>query len=100
MTGKTVINFYIELDIKTSNGFQTFGKFFLGSDRRLADNIFRKLNGTKKISKDTIINLELVETKNELPQNIQMISCTLQELAENCKIITREIFKYFNMTEI
>jgi hypothetical protein len=93
------INFYIGLNIKTGNGFQTFGKFFLGSDIRFADNIFRKMKGTKKITKDTIINLELTETKNELPQNIQMISCTLEELAENCKIITREIFKFFNMAE-
>jgi hypothetical protein len=93
------INFYIGLNIKTSDGFQTFGKFFLGSDIRFADNIFRKMKGTKKITKDTIINLELTETKNELPQNIQMISCTLEELAENCKIITREIFKFFNMAE-
>ncbi|MFI5187315.1 MAG: hypothetical protein ACHQF0_11355 [Chitinophagales bacterium] len=93
------IAFYILVNIKTSNGFQTFGKFFLGSDRRLADNIFRKLKGTKKISKDTILNLELIETKNELPQNIQMISCTLEELAENCKIITRETFKFYNLAE-
>lgn len=92
-------NFYIVLNIKTSNGFQTFGKFFLGSDMKFADKIFQKMKGTKKITRDTIINLELTETKNELPQNIQMISCTLDELGENCKIITREIFKFFNMAE-
>ena len=94
-----VINFYIELNIKTSNGFQTFGKFFLGNDSRFADTVFNKLRGTKKISKETILNLELIETKNELPQNIQMISCTLEELAENCKMITKETFKYYNMAE-
>ena len=59
-----------------------------------------KLKGTKKISKDTILNLELTETKNDLPQNIHMISCTLEELAENCKIVTRETFRFFNIAEI
>jgi hypothetical protein len=31
---------------------------------------------------------------------MQMISCSLEDLAENCKIITRETFKQFNMKEI
>ncbi|HEY2721130.1 MAG TPA: hypothetical protein VGI82_05375, partial [Chitinophagaceae bacterium] len=69
------INFYVLLNIKTSNGFQTFGKFYLGGNRKFADTIFRKLKGDVKINKNTIINLELIETKNELPQNIKMISC-------------------------
>ena len=93
------VNFYIAFNIKTSKGFQTFGKFSLGGDRRFAESIFSKLKGTKKISKETILNLEVVETKNELPQNVQMMSCTLEELAENCKIITRETFKFYNMAE-
>jgi len=96
MTG---LDFYIAFNIKTSKGFQTFGKFFLGSDRRFAESLFNKLKGTKKISRDTILNLEFIETKNQLPQNVQMISCTLDELAENCKTITRETFKFYNMAE-
>jgi len=92
-------NFYILLNVKTSNGFQTFGKFFIGSDRKFADRIFSKMRGVKKITRTTVLNLELTETKNELPQNIQMISCTLDELAENCKIITKETFKFYNMAE-
>jgi hypothetical protein len=93
------VKFYISLNIKTSSGFQTFGKFFLGANRKFADRIFGKLKGTKRITKDTIINIEFAETKDELPQNIEMISCTLEELSENCKMITRETFKFFNMAE-
>jgi hypothetical protein len=93
------LDFYIGFNIKTSKGFQTFGKFFLGSNRRFAESLFNKLKGTKKISRETILNLEFIETKNQLPQNVQMISCTLDELAENCKTITRETFKFYNMAE-
>jgi len=92
-------SFFIELNVKTGSDFQTFGKFFLGSDRRFANSIFGKLVGSKRIGRDTILNMELVEAKDELPQNIQMISCTLEQLTENCKMITRETFKFLNMAE-
>jgi hypothetical protein len=88
------------MNIKTGTDFYHFGKFYLGNDINFADRIFRKLRGTKKISKDTILYLELVETKQGLPLNIQMISCTLDELAENCKMITKETFKFLNMAEM
>jgi hypothetical protein len=93
-------SFYIVMNIKTGEDFYHFGKFFLGSDINLADNIFKKLKGSKRVDKNTILYMELMETKYELPQNIQMISCTLDELAENCKIITKETFKFFNMEEL
>ena len=91
--------FAIVVNVKTSNGFQTFGRFYLGSDRKFANKIFDKLKGTQKITRNTILNLELSETRNDLPVNIQMLSCTLDELSENCKMITRETFKFFNMAE-
>jgi hypothetical protein len=96
----TTSKYYIVLNIKTGSDYYCFGKFFLGSDVNLADNIFRKLKGNKKVDKNTLLYLELIETKNELPQNIQMISCTLDELAENCKIITKETFKFRNIQEM
>ncbi len=96
----TTSKYYIVLNIKTGKDFYCFGKFFLGSDMNFADNIFRKLKGNKKVDKNTLLYFELTETKHELPQNIQMIGCTLDELAENCKIITKETFRFFNMEEI
>ena len=43
-----VSEFYIVLNIKSGKDFQTYGKFFLGSNRKFADNIFKKLKGNKK----------------------------------------------------
>ena len=42
-----------------------------------------------------ILQIDLMETKNNLPVNIKVIGCTLEQLAENCKIITKEVFKMF-----
>jgi len=92
--------FYIVLNIKSGKDFQTYGKFFLGNSRKFADSIFKKLKGNKKVSNASLLYIELMETKNELPINIQVISCTLDELAENCKMITKETFKQCNLEEM
>jgi hypothetical protein len=55
------------------------------------------LKGTTDIDEKNILHLDLMETRNGLPVNIQMITCTLEELAENCKIITRELFRLYNL---
>ncbi len=96
--GKTTFN--IVLNIRTSNGFESFGKFFVGNNKKFAEAIFVELKGRKNIDEKTILQLDLVETINGLPVNMKMISCSLDELAENCKIITKETFKVFNMEEM
>jgi len=90
-------NFYIMLNIRTADGFESYGKFFIGNGRETAYRVFAKLKGSRKINDKSILHLDLMETRNGLPVNIQLISCTLEELAENCKIITKEIFKHFNL---
>jgi len=95
-----VSEFYIVLNIKSGKDFQTYGKFFLGSNRRFADSIFKKLKGNKKVSNASVLYIELMETNNELPVNIHVMSCSLDELSENCKMITKETFKQCNMEEM
>ena len=92
--------FDIVLNLRTSDGYESFGKFFLGDNRKFANHIFSQLNGRKNVSEKSILQLDLVETTNGLPLNVQMISCSLEELAENCRIITKETFKRINLKEI
>ena len=92
--------FNIVLNIKTCNGFDCFGKFFVGNNKKFAQAVFDQLKGRKNVDEKSILQLDLVETINGLPANMQMISCSLEELAENCKIITKETFKFLNMEEI
>jgi len=96
--GQTTFN--IVLNIKTCNGFECFGKFFVGNNKKFAEDIFDQLKGKKNIDEKSILQLDLVETRNGLPANMKMISCSLEELAENCKIITKETFKLLNLEEI
>ena len=92
--------FNIVLNIRTCNGYECFGKFFVGNNKEFATAIFDQLKGRKNVNEKTILQLDLVEKINGLPANMHMISCSLEELAENCKIITKEAFKLLNMEEI
>jgi len=91
--------FYIVLNLRTCNGYECFGKFFIGNNNRFASDIFAQLKRRNNVDEKSILQLDLIETINGLPVNMEMISCSLEDLAENCKIITRETFKLFNLKE-
>ena len=89
--------FYISITLKTHKGFESFAKFFIGNNRERAYAIFRKLEGTREVSEKNVLYIEFVETKLDLPVNLDVITCTLNQLAENCKVITKELFKSENL---
>ena len=85
--------FSIELNLKTVNGVECVAKFFVGNDRERAHEVFRKLKGSNDVSEKDVMYMSFMETKNALPLNVDMMSCTLDQLGENSKIITKELFK-------
>jgi len=85
--------FYIMLSLKTLDRYECFGEFFLGNDRRYAEAAFSQLQGRDESNKQAVINLDLVEIKGELPVTVKTIYCTLGDLANNTKLITKEIFR-------
>ena len=94
MTSNT---FYILVSLRTPEGFENFGKYNLGSNRKTATAIFRQLKGSPDVDLKAMLTMELEETVNGLPVNIQMLACTLEELAYNTKIIVKETFKLLNL---
>lgn len=91
--------FYIKVNIRKGRNYECFAQFFLGGNKKFANTVFEKLKGSKKVEESNMLLMDLVETVDGLPVNMEMISCTLEELAENSKIITREVFKFYNMKE-
>ena len=88
--------FHILISVKTREGFESFGKYNLGNNRKTATAIFRQLKGSPDVDQ-TMLTMELEETVNGLPVNLQMLACTLEELAHNTKIIVKETFKLLNL---
>ena len=85
--------FYIMLSVKSVGRYECFGEFFLGNDGRHAEAVFSQLKGQDESNKQAVLNLDLVEIKEELPATVKTIYCTLDDLATNTKLITREVFR-------
>ena len=92
--------FYILFSIRTKTGHESFAQFFIGNNRTKAETIFRSLKGTSDVDEGNMLFLDFMETKDDLPVNLKLITCTLNQLAENCKLITREFFKMNNLEEV
>jgi len=89
--------FYILLSMKTATGPESFGQFFIGNNRTAAYDIFQKLKGTSDVDERNALYMDFMETRDGLPVNLKLIACSLEELAENCKLITKEVFKINNL---
>jgi hypothetical protein len=89
--------FYIKCTLKTTNGFECFGKFYIGSDRDFAESVFKKLKGDEEVDETNILQLDFIESKQNLPINLKMIHCSLDEMTENSRMITKEMFKFYNL---
>ena len=92
--------FYIEINMKTASGFECYGCFDLGADRQFAVNVFSKLEGKPVEGDQAVLHMDLIEKYRGLPVNMQVISCSMEDLSRNVKIITREFFKRINLEEM
>lgn len=90
-------SFYILLSIRTCEGFEIFGKFNLGNDSAVAAQVFSQFRGNPEVNEKAILTIELMETVNELPLNLNILACTLEELSYNIKLITKETFVLHNL---
>jgi hypothetical protein len=89
--------FYIDLSLKTPGGPEPYGRFFIGNNREKAYELFTKLICNKDVNESDMLFLDLMEMQGSLPLNLKMISCTLEQLCQNCKTITRELFQMTNL---
>lgn len=92
--------YYIIFSLKTSAGFKDYGQYFLGDDRDFAHDLFTALKGNQNIDDAAMLHLDLMEVVNDLPEKIQTISCTLEEMGCNCKLIAKELFRIHNLEEL
>lgn len=93
------MEYRITLHARTAYGFDTFGEFFIGNDRQAAKELFSTLKGSPDNMEDGLLLIELREINRNLPLDIQMIHCTLDQLADNCRLIAKNQFKTLNLKE-
>ena len=85
--------FEISLNMKTLNGWETYGRFKLGIDEEFARSLYASLQGNQDIFPDSVITIDLVKRENDLLFPLAIRHCNYDQLAENVKIITKELFK-------
>ena len=86
--------------MRTITGFERYGCFDLGGDRDFAVRLFKSLEGRPVNGDAGILHIDLVEKRNGLPMNLQMLICTIEQLGRNIELITRETFKRINLDEM
>ena len=98
-TGNMKTLFYILLSLKTPEGFEAYGQYLFGDEWQAAYGLFGQLKGSDKIPDQAVFHIDLMETIDDLPVKIKTISCTLDELGWNSRLIAREIFRLKNLKE-
>ena len=74
--------------------------FYLGADKDFANSVFDSLEGDVTGDDNVLIRMDLEKKEKDiLPLRLKRISCTLNQYAENCKIITRDVFKFFALEQ-
>lgn len=89
--------FYIDLSLNTPRGPELYARFFIGDNRDIAYELFDQLTGTTDVSDKNILYVDLIEISDGLPVNLKMITCTLEQVAMNCKTITKKAFQLANL---
>ncbi len=90
--------YYIIVDIATAQGLTEVGSFQLGSDLDFAATTFDNLKGVPGDADNSIIRMSLIEIGTDsIPKTLKSIGCILNQCAENCKIIVRDVFKLYSL---
>ncbi|MBO9728632.1 MAG: hypothetical protein J7623_08350 [Chitinophaga sp.] len=87
--------FYIDVHFKVSSGWISYAKINLGYDQEFTHSLFEMLAG--RILPERFLKMNLMETKDDLAVLHKSIYCTLPELAENCMLVTKEVFRFYNL---
>ena len=90
--------FYLRISIRTLEGRVGKGKIYIGNDQSVVQELFNSFSGNKKAAEESMLLLELMETVNGQPACRQSLSCTLEELCENCKTSFKHLFLTLNIS--
>ena len=93
------IEYRIALHARTPSGLDTIGEFFIGANRQAAKDLFNTLTGSSEGIQEGLLLMELQEINRNLPLDIRMIHCTLDQVAENCRLIAKAQFRALTLKE-
>lgn len=85
------------LSVKSPLGFDSYGRFHLGREFTYAKNIFDNMKGTSGLTEHTIYHFSfLAMDGDDIAAGYGNISCTIEEVMENVKLISELTFELLN----
>lgn len=87
----------ISLKMKVQKRVEEYARFFVGNNREFAYQLFHSMEGSENVSPTSIIMIDLVKWEKGVPCPIVLKHCTYEQIAFNAKLITKELFKHFNL---
>ena len=83
--------------MKTCNGIETYGCFNVGQDCQFAQELFGSLDGAEEVSPEAVMTVDLVKREEGILYPLALKHCSLEQLGENVKQISKELFKHLNL---
>jgi hypothetical protein len=95
---KTIYRVIVNMQIP--DGYIETARFFIGNNKDEATEMFELLHGRHLAGKASLLRMDLVAKDNDGIGIVhQSLDCTLKELTENVKIITKETFRLLNLEQ-
>lgn len=83
--------------IHYKEGFIPFSIYELGKNEEEAKAIFNGLKGNDNKDLNLPLQIRLVKSTDEYDKILGVKSCTLDEYTQNCKRITKDVFRITNL---
>ncbi|MET4141752.1 hypothetical protein [Pedobacter sp. UYP1] len=83
--------------MKTHKGIETYGCFHLGHDEAFTQMLYASLFSDEMVSVDLVIIIDLVGRENDVPFPQELRHCSYEQLSNNVRMITKEVFKRLNL---
>ncbi|MEO6832169.1 MAG: hypothetical protein ABI378_07240 [Chitinophagaceae bacterium] len=89
--------FRIVINMRVADGFMETGNLFIGSDKDAAIKLFSELEGKSDVSTSSLLRLDLKEHAEGMDVLWHSLECSLSEMGDNMKMITKETFRLLNL---
>ena len=89
--------FRIVINMRVAEGYMETGNFYIGSDKDDALKVFSELEGNRKVSSSTLLRLDLIEQTEGIDTLWNSLECSIGEMVDNIRIITKETFRHLNL---
>jgi len=87
------IEYHLIFCLKIPYGLQNLATFNLGHHKGRAAAIFQRLKSSDAESARSILQMEFAEIKDGIPFPIEILHCTIDDIASNARVITRDLYK-------